>query len=200
LNNISGLAAGDYTLTITDSNQCTLTEIINLTEPGKLGMNFNLSQSIAGGYNLNCAGDINGSIEVEPVNQVKTVEYMWSDGLFGKIRTDLAAGNYTIIIKDANNCYASSTVTLTQPDSMKIDTLTSKPSCPDRADGWINLTVTGGVKGTDYFYKWSDNSTGSSLTNIPRGLYTVTVMDLNGCSARDSIIIEYWRHRIISSD
>ena len=49
-------------------------------------MNITLSSSIAGGFNINCAGDSTGSIEVVPVNQVKTVDYLWADGIFGKTR------------------------------------------------------------------------------------------------------------------
>jgi gliding motility-associated-like protein len=43
--------------------------------------------------------------------------------------------------------------------------------------------------GTDYSYKWSDNSTGKDISNIPRGLYKVLVTDLNGCTVKDSIQI-----------
>ena len=50
--------------------------------------------------------------------------------------------------------------------------------------------VTGGVPGTDYLYKWSDNSTGKNLTNIPKGFYKVIVTDLNGCSVKDSVNVE----------
>ena len=82
---ISDLKAGLYTLLITDSNLCSATETITLTEPGKLGMTISLSASNAGGFNINCAGDSTGSIGIEPVNQVGTVElflvrwYFWQN-------------------------------------------------------------------------------------------------------------------------
>ena len=47
-------------------------------------MIVNFSSSTAGGYNINCAGDSTGYIDIEPVNQVKTVDYLWADGIFGK--------------------------------------------------------------------------------------------------------------------
>jgi gliding motility-associated-like protein len=187
---ISDLKAGQYRLLITDNNYCTATETINLTEPGSLGMTINLSASAAGGFNINCAGDSTGSIGIEPLNQVKTVEYLWSDGLFGKTRTNLPAGSYTVIITDANNCHAGSTIILTEPDSMKLVFDITKPLCPDKPDGEIRLIVTGGVQGTDYSYKWSDNSTGRDLSNIPKGYYKVTVKDMNGCSLKDSVTVE----------
>ena len=187
---ISNLKAGDYHLLITDSNFCITTETINLTEPGVLDISFTLSSSIAGGYNINCSGESTGTISVEPVNQVKTVDYLWADGVFGRTRNNLPAGDYHVIIIDANNCQASSYFTLTEPDSIKLNFDVTQPLCPDMPDGEIRLTVTGGVIGTDYYYHWSDNSSGRNISNILKGLYKVTVEDLNGCSVTDSVNIE----------
>ncbi len=187
---ISDLPAGEYNLLITDSNLCTGMETINLSEPEILGMTFNLSSSIAGDYNINCAGESTGSIELEPVNQVENVDYLWDDGVFGSTRNNLPAGEYNVIIIDGNNCHASGSVTLTEPDSMKLSFDVTQPLCPDNPDGEIRLTVTGGVVGTDYSYYWSDNSTSKNISNILRGLYRVTVEDLNGCYLTDSVSIE----------
>jgi len=189
-NNISNLIAGQYHLLIVDNNECKASETFDLTEPGKFGFTFTLPSSTAGGFNINCAGESTGSIDIEPVNQVKTVNYLWSDGIFGKTRTNLPAGNYSIIIIDANNCHASSTITLTEPDYMKLIFDISPPFCPDKPDGVIGTDVTGGVKGAGYSYRWSDNSTNSNLVNITEGYYKVTVTDMNGCSIRDSVNVK----------
>ena len=175
---------------IVDSSECKASETFDLTEPGKLGFTFTLSSSIAGGFNINCAGESTGSIDIEPVNQVKTVDYLWADGIFGKTRTNLPAGNYSLIITDANNCHASSTITITEPDSMKLVFDILPPFCPDKPDGSIGTNVTGGVKGAGYSYKWSDNSTNSNLINIPEGYYKVTVTDMDGCSIKDSVNVK----------
>ncbi|MEI6048213.1 MAG: MBG domain-containing protein, partial [Bacteroidota bacterium] len=160
---ISNLKAGQFTLLITDNKSCSATEIINLTEPEKLGMILNLSSTSAEEFNINCAGESTGSIDIEPVNQVGTVNYLWDDGIFGKTRENLPAGTYSVSIKDANECQAGSIIQLSEPDSMKlIVDIFRQPFCPDKSDGEIRLNVTGGVVATDYSYKWSDNSTGSS--------------------------------------
>jgi gliding motility-associated-like protein len=185
--NISNLLAGQYQLLIVDVNECKASEIFNISEPGKLGMTLSLPSSTAGGFNLNCSGDSTGYINVEPVNQVKTVEYLWADGIFGNNRSHLAAGNYSVIITDANNCRASATVTLSEPDSMKLVFNLSPPFCPDKPDGVILADVSGGVRGIDYSYKWQDNSTNRNLSNIPAGFYRVIVTDMNGCSIKDSV-------------
>jgi gliding motility-associated-like protein len=188
--NISDLIAGQYTLLIVDNSECKASETFNLTEPGKLGFTFTLSSSIAGGFNINCAGESTGTIDIDPVNQVKTVDYLWADGMFGKTRTNLPAGNYSIIVTDANNCHASSTITITAPDSLKLLFNVLPPFCPDKPDGSIAAYVTGGVKGTGYSYKWSDNSVNSNLVNIPEGYYKIIVTDMNGCSIRDSVNVK----------
>ncbi|MCX6254827.1 MAG: gliding motility-associated C-terminal domain-containing protein [Bacteroidia bacterium] len=187
---IPDLKAGQYVLSIIDDNYCSTIETINLTEPGRLGMVITLSASTAGGFNINCAGDNTGFIGIEPLNQVKTVDYLWSDGLFGKTRMNLPAGDYSVILIDANNCHASSTITLTEPDSIKLVFDISQPFCPDKPDGEIRLNATGGVSGTDYSYKWSDNSTSRNISNILPGFYKVSVKDLNGCSVKDSVNVE----------
>ncbi len=187
---VSGLKAGSYTLTITDRNFCTSTETFDMKEPGKLGMTVSVSESIAGGYNINCAGAMTGSINVEALNYAGTAEYLWSDGINGKARSGLTAGDYGLIITDGNNCHADTLFTLTQPDSIKLSYLIRQPFCTDKPEGSIVLTVTGGVPDAGYFYLWSDNSTLDSLTNIPAGVYNVTVTDLNGCSVKESMRVD----------
>jgi gliding motility-associated-like protein len=188
--NISGLKAGQYQFLIVDSSECKASETFDLTEPGKLGVTYSVPSSISVGFNINCTGDSTGYINIEPVNQVKTVDYLWADGIFGKIRTNLPAGNYSIIITDANNCHASSTITLTEPDSLKLIFDITQPFCPDKPDGRIETNVTGGVKGASYSFRWSDNSTNGNLANIPVGFYKVTVTDANGCSVKDSAKVD----------
>jgi gliding motility-associated-like protein len=188
--NISGLKKGTYNLQITDANQCKSTGIFNLTEPGKLGATITLSASNLGGYNINCAGTSTGSINIDAVNNVGTANYLWSDGGTGKVRSNIPAGTYDIIITDQNNCHADSTIILTEPDSIKTSFNVTQAFCPDSPDGEIRLSVTGGVIAADYLYRWSDNSISQNLTNILRGFYKVTVTDANNCSVKDSVKIE----------
>ena len=187
---ISGLRAGMYVLSITDANLCTATDTTIMTEPGALSMIFNLSSSLAGGFNINCAGDNTGSIEVLPVNSVGSVSYLWFDGSTANPRNNIPAGEYRIIIEDSNQCQADSSIILTEPDSIKPVFDVTQPWCPDMPDGSIILTVSGGVVGTDYTYLWSDNSTSRDIPNATQGLYVVTISDLNGCSVKDSVYIE----------
>ena len=70
---------------------------------------------------------------------------------------------------------------------MKLVFNLAPPFCPDKPDGVIIADVSGGVRGTDYSYKWQDNSSNRNLSNIPAGSYKVIVTDMNGCTIRDSV-------------
>ena len=101
---------------------------------------------------------------------------------------DLPAGNYIVSIKDLNNCRASDKFTLTEPDSLKVTFDNIKlPYCPDKPDGSVQAKAQGGEIIVDYAYKWSDNSTVGTLTDVAAGKYTVTVTDANDCSVSNSL-------------
>lgn len=185
----NSLRAGVYTLTVTDANLCTSTEVITMREPGRLEARLVLSQSLTGGFNLNCAGDSTGMITVNPQNSVNNVSYLWSDGFMGRLRTGLKAGEYRVVITDDNNCQAESIIVLTEPDSIRLTLEVDPPFCPDMPDGSVTAIVTGGIPGTQYSYLWSDNSASERLSNIPGGYYSVVVTDLNGCVVRDSVTV-----------
>ena len=187
---IRGLKPGEYTVIITDENNCSATETIILTEPLELGLTLEPSISSDGAYNINCFGEKTGSISVSAINGVGTLNYIWSDGQVGENATNLSAGAHKVIITDENNCHADSTVTLTQPDPIELSFEIDRPFCPEKPDGEIRMTVTGGVPGAGYNILWSDNSTNMDLTNIPEGTYDVTVMDRNECKVQESLKVE----------
>ena len=188
--NLTGLRAGDYNLQIVDANYCRVNETITLREPGPIGISFSLSNSITGGFNMNCAGDSTGTIIVNPINSVNNVEYLWLDGFTGRTRSNLRAGDYTVAITDDNGCQSLATATLREPDSIRLVFNIHKPFCPDMSDGEIRLTATGGVVGTDYEYRWSNGESGNNVSDILRGLFSVEVEDLNGCIITDSVYVE----------
>ncbi|HLN20671.1 MAG TPA: gliding motility-associated C-terminal domain-containing protein [Bacteroidales bacterium] len=184
-----GLKAGTYTVVVTDKYSCTANEVINLREPGRLEARLVTSQSIVGGFNLNCAGDSTATITVNPRNSVNNVTYLWSDGFSGRSRYNLKAGDYRVVITDDNNCQAVATTTITAPDSIHLSLQVDPPFCPDKPDGSIATIITGGIPGMQYNYLWSDKSTGDKITDIPGGYYSVVVRDLNGCVLRDSLTL-----------
>ncbi len=184
---VSGLSSGRYILHIIDANMCEATEIIEITQPGQLGLTAGLSSSITGDYNINCYGDSSATIDIVMTNNVGNVSYLWSDGATSASRNNLPAGTYGLIVTDGNNCAVQTEIAIAQPDSIILSFNILRPWCPDKPDGAISMNVTGGVPG--YSYKWSDNSTGTSLEELYEGIYSVTVSDANNCLANSDVIL-----------
>jgi gliding motility-associated-like protein/uncharacterized repeat protein (TIGR01451 family) len=189
--NINRLIAGEYTVIITDKNNCSVTETFMLIEPQRLGLTLIPSISNDGAYNINCDGGTTGSITVVPENNVGSVAYLWIDGMIGNPRENLSAGNYKVLIIDANNCQAEGSITLTDPEPMRLSFEVTNPYCDRLSDGEVRLTVTGGVPAGDYAYLWSDGTTQRNLANASTGDYTVMVTDGNGCTVEGTVRVGY---------
>jgi gliding motility-associated-like protein len=184
---VNRLAAGQYTVKITDVNLCSVQDTVLLRAPDKLSMKIDPSVSMDGEFNINCADGATGSVTVSPVNNVGNVIYLWNDGITEGSRSNLSAGRYRIIISDANNCHADSSLRLTQPEKMNATFEVILPYCPEKPDGQIRLNVTGGIMGDDYKYQWSDSSDSKDLTNVKAGVFEVLVIDLNGCKLKSVV-------------
>ncbi|MHC0448467.1 SprB repeat-containing protein, partial [Flavobacterium sp. 3-218] len=137
-----------------------------------------------------CFGAATGAINITASGGVGTYTYDWAD-LAGtndpEDRSNLAAGTYTVTVKDANGCTAAPlAVTITQPASAVAVAKTSQTDvlCFGAATGAINITASGGVG--PYTYDWADlagTNDPEDRTNLAAGTYTVTVKDANGCSS-----------------
>nr|MCU0362461.1 SprB repeat-containing protein [Bacteroidales bacterium] len=190
---VAGLRAGEYYLSIRDSKYCSVVDTITLDEPDVMAVTFVPSES-TGGFNISCYGDSTGTLAAGVINNAGEVNYLWSEGSTTQQLTDLPAGQYDVIATDANNCSATGSFTMTEPDQIKIAFSPVQPSCPDKPDGAIELAVTGGVISTDYIYKWSNGSSEQNLAGITEGGYRVTVTDFNSCTATDSECISLSRY------
>ncbi|HUW93234.1 MAG TPA: gliding motility-associated C-terminal domain-containing protein, partial [Bacteroidales bacterium] len=185
---ISGLAAGTYTVTITDANMCTLTDITILASPGQISMSFVKGLSNAGSYNINCNGSSTGEVDITAINAAGASAFLWSDGGSGVSRNDLKAGDYEVIITDANGCSADTTLSITQPDSLLMTFTSVKPYCSESPDGSISAVVTGGEP--DYIYLWNEGTIVPDITGLTAGVYILTATDANGCLVTDSLTLD----------
>ena len=183
---VDGLAAGDYTVDITDAEGCTITsDTYTIGEPDGI---------IAGAASIVpivCNGDSTGSIAFNPTGGTAPYIYNWSDGSTDQLNTGLPVGTYTVTIFDANGCsVVSDPVTLTEPTAIEITSvIITHAGCNGEASGSIDIEVDGGTP--DYTYTWSDGSMNQDLTNAPAGEYTVTILDANGCIFKsDTYVIE----------
>ncbi len=168
---ISNLAAGNYSMTVTDAAGCTKTTSFTITQPAVL-------TATATGNNVSCNGGNNGSATVTAGGGTTNYTYSWNNGQLTATATGLVAGTYTVTVTDANACTKTATVTITQPTALVANATGVNASCG--STGSATTTVSGGTG--SYTYSWNNGQTGSTATGLGQGNYTVTVTDANGCT------------------
>jgi gliding motility-associated-like protein len=168
--------AGSYTVTVTDANSCVKTGTVTIgTTPGG-------TASVSSAVNATCNGANNGSITVSMGGgSTAPFTYAWTPNVgTGATVSNLAPGNYSVIITDANGCTATTNTTITEPALLNVSFTSTNVSCNGGNDGTINATVTGGT--SPYTYAWSPGAfTTANITGIPTGTYNLTVTDSKGC-------------------
>lgn len=179
---VSPSSTTTYNVTVTDTKGCRATDDIKVTV-NQLPTFTALTKTDA-----LCYGQSNGSITVT-ASGTGPFQYRLDNNAYQNGNTfAVAAGTYTVTIKDANGCTASKTINLNQPNPMTADVTVKNVSCFDGTDGAITVNVNGGK--SPYSYSWSDGTTGgNSIVGRPAGTYTVTVKDANGCTTTAKAVV-----------
>ncbi len=180
---ISGLEAGTYQLTVTDNAGCVQVMPPRiLTEPPPISAS-------ATGSDIDCFGAGNGSIQLNVSGGVPPYSFQWT-GPGGFTSTDedltgLEAGSYSVTITDANLCAIpiAGIATVNEPPEVQVASSRTDIACAGDNNGTIDVTVTGGTP--PYSFSWTGpggfTSTGEDLTGLAAGTYNLTVTDDNGC-------------------
>ncbi|UUF13557.1 MULTISPECIES: T9SS type A sorting domain-containing protein [Flavobacterium] len=178
----SGLAAGTYTVTVQDVNFCQISASVTITEPASLA-------TTASQTDVTCNGLNNGTATVIPTGGTLPYTYSWSpSGGTAATASGLSPGTYTATITDANGCFTTQSVTITEPTLLTLTPSHTDVSCNGGANGTATITPAGGT--APYTYSWSPSGeTTALINNLIPGTYTVTVTDANGCTATESIVI-----------
>lgn len=184
------MTEGDWYVWAKDENGCTVSDMITMiAAPNSIDFMVDVT-----GSPLACNGDATATIAVSDISG-GTPDYMVTiNGEEGDMMTDVAAGDYTVVVTDMNGCYAEKTVTVTQPDEISVTLQKAEGSFTenDAVEGYIEAIVTGGdgnyeyqlLKGTDIHTPWQDIN--AFLVGVGYE-YTVLVRDGNGCEADASI-------------
>ena len=180
--NISSLAIGTYTVTVTDQNSCTTSGSYIVSEPALIQATFT-------NVNATC-GLANGSSRVNPTGGIPGYSYFWSNGITTKTISSIAAGTYTVIVTDFNFCTRSFSTVIAGTSAPVIDsTQVTNVLCNGDSSGSITVFASGGTPTLTYL--WSNGGTTSSINNLKNGNFTVTVTDAAGCTVSQSYTITH---------
>ena len=174
----TGLSAGIYTCTITDTNNCTLQQVFTI---GEGALTVAKDQN-----NITCNGDADGSVTLTASGGAAPYTYTWAPitNTSNSI-TNLTPGTYTCTIRDNNNCVQDELVTITEPLVLSATTTQTDVSCQTKSDGSIRVIAAGGTP--IYSYSWTPiTNTTNSANDLSAGTYTCTITDAHNC--KDSAI------------
>ncbi len=180
---ITSLLAGTYTVTVTDGNGCQTTASCTVTASEA----FNPSASVV---NVSCFGGNNGSITITNANATAPFQFSLNGVDFTIAQpmpftfNNLAAGTYTVYVRDANGCTGFITKTISQPPVLTAALGIIQSTCYGQSTGSIPVTVTGGTGGLNYSWTGPNGytSTQKNISGLAAGNYHFTVTDANGCT------------------
>jgi hypothetical protein len=179
---LSSLTAGTYIVNVTDANGCTAADTVTLTDPSELVASFTKTDAL-------CNGGLTGTINLTISGGSGAYSFVWADDtITTQNRTGLAAGNYSVIIKDVNNCEKTLSISIEEPDVITSSAFIENTSCNGDSDGTITQTVNGGTG--SYTYTWSDGpSTSKDRTGLSANSYIVTIKDSTNCELQKTFIV-----------
>ncbi len=171
--NLFGLSSGDYTLTVTDANNCSAVTTATIEEPNDIEIIMSASDA--------SCGEANGAIFIAVSGGAGSFSYTWSNGSVLEDPTALLAGVHEVTVTDANNCTATNNIEVQTPNQLTASVIVSDALCNGDQSGSIDLAITGGQM--PYTFNWS-NGLGviQNPTNLQAGQYSVTITDDLSCT------------------
>jgi len=170
---VSNLAAGTYTVNITDGNNCPAVLSINISQPALLSTNATSSAESALGAN-------DGTATANPTGGTGSYAYAWSNGGATQTITGLTPGAYTVVVTDESGCTSSQSLEVSSfLCAISSQNTIANVTCSGAANGSVTVSLTGGT--APFTYAWSNGGNTPTISSLPGGTYTVNVSDANGC-------------------
>lgn len=174
---ITGLTAGAYGLTVTDASGCTRVDTALVSEASPY-----VIQSLAEAPS--CTGGDNGKawLTFEPADPSISITWAGVSQLSGDTAILLSAGVYQAIWKNGQGCTGNVSVTIPDAAPWTVSISTGDATCPESANGSATVEVASGGN-PPFSYAWNDpqNQKASSAKALEPGIYQVTISDSAGC-------------------
>lgn len=173
---LSNLAPGNYSVTVTGVNGCISSDTFLI-----INQNSNFTLSAIPTANKSCLNP-NGSIDLT-ITPSATYSFTWSNAAVTEDLQNLVAGNYAVTVTDILNCSSSDTFTVLSNTAIPTLSATITPAVCGASNGAIELMVVPGVNNS---FLWSNGAVTEDLVNVSPSSYSVIVTDANGCQALDT--------------
>lgn len=184
--NLIAVPAGTYSVIVTTASGCTTSATYTLTQPAAA-----LSAISSVVSNVSCASGSNGAANSNASGGTAPYNYSWNStpAQNTSAASNLTAGNYSVIISDANGCTTSQSVTITEPLSITSMISSSDVTCYGGSNGSSSINVSGGVGPYSISWNTTPAQVGVNAINLQSGIITATITDANGCVSTNTVTI-----------
>lgn len=173
---LSNLAAGTYTVTVTDNTGCKGVDSFYVAQPAPLQVQQVQMQSVF------CDQSCNGWVSVTASGGTAPYTYTWLHGASGCVASELCAGIYTVDVADGHGCHVTGTFSVADSSSYDLTYQLTPLSCAGDCDAAIALTTDFAPFGHQVVWNQNPSQTGDSIGDLCAGLYQAVVTVDNGCS------------------
>lgn len=180
----SNLAPGVYRIEVTDTNGCSVREIVTIDNNNPLDVSNTSSTPTS------CNGVADGTAQIVPAGGTGnfTIEWQTNPVQTGQDATGLPAGGVDVIVTDDSGCEEEVTIYIQQPPPINVPITIVNPDC-GVANGSATVAPTGGNGNFSFLWNSTPPQTTASATGLAAGVYSVTVTDDQGCQRTGSAIL-----------
>ena len=187
--NRTNLPVGNYSVTITDNHNCSTTATASISQPTALNVNGNAT-------NISCFGRNDGAISISVSGGTEPYSYQWNGQTAEANQTNLSAGEYSLVVTDANTCTATLSATITEPEELVAIPNITPITCAGVDNAVLSASATGGTGlYAQYFWFKAENPNTPvcvqpQYNNVAAGNYLLVVKDSHNCTDTVPVVVE----------